>query len=136
MALSSSTQQREILELSFEETDSGFIYYHNRWSRGIPVTAEEREEYLRIPALGSRRAWRKVVSGRETTSPRAYGPVAWKLSRKMPLMMGLFSLIFGGVLLMSGLQEPNVPLAAAYGVAGCVLLFFGGSIIVARFRPT
>lgn len=134
MAISSPTQLREMLELSFERTESGFVYYHYRWSRGIPVTAEEREEYLNIPVFGSRRAWRRALSEREATPPRAYAPVARKLLRTMPFRMAVFGLIFGVVGLVLGFDEPNIALATVYVAVGFALLFFGGSIVAARFR--
>lgn len=134
MALPSPSQQREMLELSFEQTENGFVYYHYRWSRGIPVTAEEREEYLNIPVLGSRRAWRKALSGRESLQPRPYAPVAWKLLRRMPVRMALLSMIFGVAGLLSAPYAANMLLAAMYAVVGCAMLFFGTSIVAARFR--
>lgn len=134
MALISPAQQREMLELSFEQAENGFVYYHYRWSRGIPVTAEEREEYLNIPVFGSRRAWRKALAGRETTPARAYAPVARKLLQTMPFRMAVFGLIFGIVGLVSGFNEPNIALATVYVAVGCAMLFFGGSIVAVRFR--
>ncbi|PKP93236.1 MAG: hypothetical protein CVT77_06195 [Alphaproteobacteria bacterium HGW-Alphaproteobacteria-16] len=127
-------QQREMLELSFEQAEHGFVYYHYRWSRGIPVTAEERDEYLTIPVFGSRRAWRRSLAGRETTPPRAYRPVARKLLKMMPLSMAIYSLFFGVVGLILGFNEANMAPATVYVAVGCAMLFFGGSIVAARRR--
>jgi hypothetical protein len=134
MTLTSEARQREMLALSFEPTEDGFIYYHYRWSRGIPVTPEEREKYLDIPVFGSRRRWRKALAGRESSPPRAYSPVAWKLMKKTPLRMAVFALVFGGFGLFAGTNEPNLVFATAYVVAGAATLFLGGLIIAARFR--
>ena len=123
-----------MLALSFEPTEDGFLYYHYRWSRGIPVTPEEREAYLNIPAFGSRSAWRKSLAERATTPPRAYGPVLRKQLRTMPLSMAIFGLVFGVIGLVLGFNEPNMAIAIMYGVAGCAMLFFGGSIVAARFQ--
>ena len=38
----SPEEQRSILEVSFESRGDGYVYYRNRWSPGIPVTATER----------------------------------------------------------------------------------------------
>ena len=136
MIFTPSEEQRGILMLSFEPAESGYIYYHNRWSRGIPVTEKERDEYLSIPVFGSRRAWRKSLAGRETLSPRAYKPVARKLLRAMPLRMAVLSLIFGLSLLFAGLNERSLVLAAIYIAGGCAMLVFAGSAVIARFvRP-
>jgi hypothetical protein len=134
MAFLSPAEQRDILSLSFEPTEDGYVYYHNRWSRGIPVTKEERNEYLNIPVLGSRRAWCKSLEGRETLPSRAYKPVARKLYSAMPLSMGAFVLILGLLLLLSGLNESNVVLAIIYVAGGSGMLVFGGFIIVQRLR--
>ncbi|WP_168355862.1 hypothetical protein [Sphingomonas gei] len=48
--------------------------------------------------------------------------------------MAIFALIFGVVGLVSGFNESNMALATVYVGAGCAMLFFGGSIIAARFR--
>jgi hypothetical protein len=133
MAFTSSTQQREILALSFEPAEGGFVYYHNRWSRGMPVTSDEREEYLNLRVIGSRGAWRKTLIGRETVPPRAFKPVLRKLLRAMPLRMAIFGTAFGIGSLVSGLNEPNWILATLYVAAGCMMLFFGGAIFAARF---
>lgn len=133
MVFTSSAEQREILALSFEQTEGSYIYYHNRWSPGIPVTGEEREEYLRISVFGSRRAWRKSIKGRETLPPRAYWPLARKLLRAMPLQMAVLSLIFGLSFMLAGLNEPRLIFAGIYFAGGTAMLAFAGSAAIARF---
>lgn len=136
MTRTPDARQREMLALSFEPTDGGFIYYHYRWSRGVPVTPEEREEYLDIPVFRSRRGWRKALTGRETVQPRAYLPVAWKLMNNMPLSMALYALILGAMGLLAGVNEPNVVFATTYFAAAAAMLFFGGFIVASRFKRT
>ena len=128
----SSAEQRDILSVSFEPAESGYIYYHNRWSRGIPVTEKERNEYLGIPMFGSRRAWRRSLEGRETLPPRAYRPVARKLLRTVPPGMAVTSLIVGLSLLLAGMKAPGLILAVIYCGGGCACLAFGGSAVVTR----
>ena len=139
MDFRSTDGQREILALSFEPNGDGYIYYRNRWSRGIPVTAAEREAYLRIPAFGSRRAWRASITGRETLPPRAYGPTGRKLWAAMPWRMAVFGILFGIVFLIggvAGLQTPHTTQALLWAllsiVAGALMLASGISIALAR----
>lgn len=47
-----SDKQRAILALSFEPAENGYLYYHWRWSRGVPVTAEERDSVSLDPSAG------------------------------------------------------------------------------------
>lgn len=132
MAFTDPAQQRAILALSFEPLGDGYAYYHYRWSRGIPVTAEEREAYLDIPALGSRHAWRKSIADRETVPPRSYRSVQRKLLAAMPVQMAVVALVTGTLGLLSGLAATNVALAMTYTISGAVMIIFGASIIWAR----
>jgi hypothetical protein len=134
MALFSPPPQRETLALSFEQTEHGFLYYHYAWSRGIPVTPEEREAYLDIPVFGLRHTWRRSLAGRETAPPRAYWPTLWKLLRTMPLSMAFIVLNVGAVGVLFGLYEPNIALAVVYTAFGCAMLLFSGAIVASRFR--
>ena len=109
--------QRAMLALSFEPSGDGHVYYHRRWSRGIPGSAEEREDYLRIPALGSRRAWRNSIAGRPTVPPRAHGPVQRKIFETMPWHIGPLMLLVGMATLIQGLN--------ATGLLGRANLLFG-----------
>jgi hypothetical protein len=132
MAPSFQSEQRDLLALSFEESEQGYIYYHNRWSRGVPVSAEEREAYLRIPALGSRKAWRKSLKGRQTLPPRAFNPVMMKLLAAMPRRMAFLGVAFGFAGLVQGSSEPNALLAGLFIFGGGAMLVFGSSIALAR----
>lgn len=134
MTFFSPVPQREMLALSFEPTEYGFLYYHYRWSRGIPVTPEEREAYLNMPAFGSARAWRKSLAGRETAPPRAYAPVLWKLLRTMPLSIAVIGLAVGAFVLLLGFYEPNMALAIVYVAFGGANLIWGALIVAARFQ--
>lgn len=135
MAFSSPEQQRAILSLSFEPAGDGFIYYHKAWSRGIPVTVHEREAYLGIPALGSRRAWRHSIANRQTVAPRPYLPMLHKLLAVMPIQMALVSALFGAASIVSGLSAGDSMLGLGYFVGGIVLAVFGVSSLIARKIP-
>ena len=132
MSFSSPEQQRSILALCFEPNGDDYLYYRNRWSRGNPVTASEREAYLNIPAMGSRHAWRSSLGERETLPPRPAMPVRKKLLAAMPIWMALMGLAFGIFGVLDGLTEANTIIAIIYVLGGCLMCFFGGSIIIAK----
>jgi hypothetical protein len=136
MASFRSHEQRDLFALSFEPSGEGYHYYHYRWSRGVPVTAAERDAYLNIPIFGSRRAWRKSLIGRETLPPRSYASVRQKLLAAMPYRMAFGGVIVGAVGLVSGLSERDTAIKIVYLVAGAVMLIFGVSILVARFMQS
>ncbi|MDB5707895.1 MAG: hypothetical protein JWN66_5011 [Sphingomonas bacterium] len=121
-----------MLALSFEPAESGYIYYHWRWSRGIPVTAEERDAYLRIPALGSRQAWRKGIANRATLPPRAYQPTYRKLLAALPASTVIFGLLVGLPLAASGMAELWSISGAACLIGGLALIGFAGQIAFAK----
>lgn len=128
-----SDEQRAILALSFDPSEKGYLYYHWRWSRGVPVTVEEREAYLSIPALGSRRAWRKSIAGRPTSPPRPFQPVQRKLLATMPISMVVMTLLIGLPLALSGLAELQTIGGLARAVGGLLAVVFGAQIIFAKF---
>jgi hypothetical protein len=125
-------EQREILALSFEPNGDGFVYYHYGWSRGIPVTLEEREAYLAISVYGSRRDWRKALAGRETFPPRDYKLLQVKILEKMPHRVAMMTLASGvGILISAFIQESGVGEAVSL-VIGCTMIIFAISVFAAR----
>ncbi|OAN98178.1 hypothetical protein A8B75_19900 [Sphingomonadales bacterium EhC05] len=128
------SNQRDTLALSFETNDDGYIYYHWRWSSGVPVTVEEREAYLAIPVFGSRHAWRKSIAGRDLLPPRPYNVVYRKLLAAMPLQMAITSLAFGVIGVVIGYGSDNFIARTVFILGGIVFFIYGILIIVARNR--
>lgn len=56
---------RHLKSTGFEPTPSGFAYYENAWSKGLEVSAEERELYL----SGAYSDWLSATYGRDATLP-------------------------------------------------------------------
>lgn len=124
---------RHLLELSFEPTSDGFLYYRTRWSPGIPVSAAEREAYLQIPAFGSRHAWRKSLSGRPRFPPRAYGPVARKLLFRMPAGMAIAAMGVSSILGIYGFSNENLFLKYTSILFSIIFLIFSISILIIKY---
>lgn len=127
-------RQRALFALSFEPAENGYVYYHRRWSRGIPVTAEERDAYLRIPAWGSRHAWQRAIAGRPTVPPRPYRPVQRKLLATMPGSMIVSGLAVGLPLIASGFATLPSLAGIACMIGGLALTGFAGQIAFAKLR--
>lgn len=120
-------EEREFLDSSFEADGAGWIFYRHHFARGIPVTAEERDLYLRPPLDGSRRNFFAAIRGRPATAPRR----SWLLSQRrtlagIPAAFGLGLVLLGGSMIWrgAGLGEPPLRwlvmfagmLGAAYGL--------------------
>jgi len=126
-------QQRKLLELSFEPSSGGYLYYRNRWARGVPVTAEERDSYLSASVLGSRGAFYTAIRGRAATAPpRKFGPVYWKILSRMPVAMGGVALFFGVALASDWFAAGPILGRAVLVILGIVLVVFGAQVIYAR----
>lgn len=71
-----SDRYRELLGTAFDRAGDQWIWFANAWSRGVPVSPEERELYLAFNPLGFRRA----IKGRFATHPRRpYGATLKRL---------------------------------------------------------
>lgn len=57
---------RELLATAFDKVDGQWVWYANAWSRGVVVSAEEREIFLGFQPI----AFRKAISGRPASKPR------------------------------------------------------------------
>ena len=57
---------RELLATAFEKADGQWVWYANAWSRGVVVSAEEREIFLGFHPI----AFRKAIAGRQASEPR------------------------------------------------------------------
>lgn len=126
-------EERHFLESSFEPSGDGFAFYRHHLARGIAVTAEEREAYLRPPLDGSRRDFYEAIRGRPATLPRR----PWLRSQRatlaaIPTGFGLGLIIVGAMLLWrsSGFEEPGLRwLLAAAGALGTI---YGLAVLALR----
>ena len=90
-------ESRKLLETAFEPQGAGFVYYRNRWSPGIPVSAEEREAYVSRWYLGSTAAFHKRIAGRAPVTPARGGRAMGSVMRAIPARFGV--ILFGGAVL-------------------------------------
>jgi len=89
-------EERTLLDSSFEPDGEGFLFYRTHWSRGIPVSAAEREAYLARPFDDERRRFEEMISGRAASGPRR------PYRRSYGRMLGAFPASFGAAFLAFG----------------------------------
>jgi hypothetical protein len=121
----SPVEARKLLETAFEPHGSGFAYFRDRWSPGVPVSAEEREVYVSRWYLGSTAAFHKKIAGRAPVAPPRGGRAVGRVMRAIPLKFGI--ILFGGGLLaavMGSFADSELERWLTWGVA--VLAFVVG----------
>jgi hypothetical protein len=127
------TEKRALLELSFERDGDGYLFYSNRWARGVPVTAQEREAYLAAPTLAANRAFHRSLRGRSATAPaRKPGQVQKRTFASLPLRWGLTAALLGSILLLCGIGPELSAPRVALMIGGLGMAAFGVRIIAAR----
>jgi hypothetical protein len=127
-------EERAFLDSSFEPHGEGYAFYRHHLARGIPVTAAEREAYLRPPLDGSRRDFHESIRGRPASLPRR----SWSRSQRstlaaIPAGFG-WGLILAGAMLMwrgAGFEPPLRWLLAGAGALGAA---YGLLVLLVRPR--
>jgi hypothetical protein len=128
-------EERTFLDSSFEREGDGFIFYRHHFARGIPVSAEERETYLRPPLDGSRRAFYAAIRGRPATAPRR----SWWRSQRailaaIPAGFGLGLVLLGAMLLWRGGGFDEAGLRGLLRIAGAMGIAYGLLVLAIRLR--
>ena len=126
-------EERHFLDSSFEPNGDGYVFYRHHLARGIPVTAEEREAYLRPPLGASRRDFHGAIRGRKATLPRRPW---WRSQRAtlaaIPAGFGLGLILVGIGLLWRGPRLDEAPLRWLAVVAGALGIGYGLAVLAAR----
>ena len=125
-------EERTALDSSFEPSGDFYVFYRHHFARGVPVTAEERETYLRPPFDGSRRAFYDAIRGRPATLPRR----SWWRSQRVtlasiPTGFGWGLVLLGATFLWRGFGFEG-PLRWLMFTAGPMGLTYGALILAVR----
>lgn len=126
-------EERHFLDSSFEPDGDGFLFYRSHWSRGVPVTAEERALYLRPPLEGSRRDFYRRIEGRPATGPRrGFWRSQLRTAASIPVAIG-WALAATGIFFLwrSGAVE-DFGLQWLFRVAGVTSALYGSCVLLAR----
>jgi hypothetical protein len=127
-------EERTFLDSSFEPHGDGYAFYRHHLARGVPVTAEERETYLRPPLDGSRRDFYEAIRGRKAVLPRR----SWWRSQRatlaaIPAGFGLGLVLLGATLIWrgGGFEGPLARFLVGAGLLGGV---YGLLVLAVRLR--
>ena len=127
-------EERTLFDSSFEPDGDGFLFYRTHWSRGVPVTAAEREAYLSVAFPGSRRDFYAAIRGRAPAGPRrSYWRSNFTMLAAMPASFGVGFLAFGAMFLTRGLGGGDGPaLTWLLLAAGGLGVGIGAEIVLVR----
>jgi hypothetical protein len=127
-------EERGFLDTSFEADGDGFLFYRSHWSRGIPVSAAEREACLARPFDDERRRFEAMISGRAASGPRR--PYWLSYSRMLaafPAGFGAALLAFGAMFLGRAYFGDDAPvLIWLWLTAGWLSAGLGAQIVLVR----
>ncbi len=126
-------EERAALDSSFERHGDGYAFYRHHLARGIPVTAAERETYLRPPLDGSRRDFYEAIRGRPATLPRR----GWWRSQRatlgaIPAGFGFGLVLLGATLFWRADVMDEPPLRWLLLTAGVMGMAYGGLVLAVR----
>ena len=132
------SEQRRLLDLSFERDGDGYVFFRNRWATGIPVTAQEREAYLSAGPFSRRREFYEAIKGREAVRPprKNDGGLRLQLLHSFPAFTIAVYLI-GALLLFSFASDQHrLVWRCLLVAAGVLALGMAVAIVVAKLlRP-
>ena len=121
-------ERRRLFSVAFEPHGDSYLYYRNRWSGGVPVSASEREVFLSSNPLAAMRLSMIFARRAAVTPPRYASP--WMVVDALPRSFALSVLFFAAVAAGEALNlHPFLPkfllfgLAATCAVAGLFMLF-------------
>lgn len=126
-------EERHFLGSSFEPHGDGFVFYRHHWAPGVPVSAEEKEEYLRPPLDGSRNAFYGRIRGRAPVVPRR----PWLRSHAatltgIPAAFGFGLVLLGAWMTWRGLGFAEPAPRWLLLVAGAMGVAYGAQVLAVR----
>ena len=124
-----------ILELAFEPYGEDFLFFRNRYSPGIAVSAQERADFLSA-GIWERRRWVSEIRRRPPVEPPRDGKEAVKrLRAAMPRRFILASLILAPLCVAIALG-PGIPMwqSAIWLIVGLFFAYGGVANIIARWQ--
>jgi hypothetical protein len=129
-------EERHFLDSSFEPSGDGYAFYRHHLARGVPVTAAEREAYLRPPLDGSRRDFYEAIRNRPASLPRR----SWRRSQRatlagIPAGFGWGLLVVGAMLVWRGGGfEPQLRWLLVG--AGALGILYGALVLAVRLSAS
>lgn len=130
----SSAARRRVMETAFEPHEGGWVYHRSSWSKGVPVTAEERELFVADWTPEKSAEFHRRIAGRPGVTPaRGLRPVG-AILRALPT--GVVWAIFTGAMAALALSWDADPFwrLVLWSLAAAFLLISAGIFVVRRFR--
>lgn len=130
----SSAARRTVMETAFEPFEGGWVYYRSSWSKGVPVTAEERELFVADWTPDKSAEFHRRIAGRSPVKPaRGLKPLA-AILRALP--RGVVWAIFTGAVAALALSWDADPFwrIVLWSLAAAFLLISAAIFAVRRFR--
>jgi hypothetical protein len=131
----SDEEGRALYEASFEPHGNGYVFYRNAWSRGIAVTAEEREASLQPPFWRSRMTLQRKIRGRPSAAPRR----SWLTAQRrmilaLPASFGLAMLAGAVAAILHAQNYESAALRWMQTGLGLALALYGAMLLTIRSR--
>lgn len=130
----SSAARRRVMETAFEQFEGGWVYFRSAWSKGVPVTVEERELFVDDWTPVKAAEFHRRIAGRQTAAPaRGLRPLG-DIARALPigvvwaLVTGTFAALTLAWDATPGWRIVLWSLAAVFGAMAAVLF------VLRRFR--
>ena len=129
-------EERDFLGSSFERDGESWLFYRHHWARGIRVSAEEREAYLRPALDGSRRAFYAAIEGRPASAKRRPFLSSQRATlAAIPAGFGLGLVLTGAMLIWRGLGFEDPELRWLLTGSGALAALYGALVLAVRIRP-
>ena len=130
----SPAARRKVFETAFEQFEGGWVYYRSSWSKGVPVTAEERELFVDDWTPEKSAEFHRLIAGRRPVTPaRGLRPLG-DIARALPV--GVVWALFTGALAAVALVWDATPFwrIVLWVLAGVFFTFAAGLFFLRRFR--
>ena len=111
--------RRRILSTAFEPCEGGYLYYRNRWSPGVRVSAGEREQFISSNAAEAFLLGRQFAQRPPVTPPRHTS--AWLIVDALPMTLaGGFAIAALAAAAEAGRPNSVLPASVFWGIAVCM----------------
>lgn len=133
--ISGEPWMRQLRELFFEPHGRGFVFYRTGWSPGVPVSAEEREEYLATSPYRLTTAAKRFAGRTPVTPPRPFLRTAWRRANCFPLYMQLVFLGSGWFWINLAFSVQEAALRWPMIVFGMLSVALAAMTMIAKMLP-
>jgi hypothetical protein len=126
---------RRLMETAFEPHGSGFVYYRNIFTGGVPVTVEERELFVADWSTARSAEFHRLIAGRAPVTPPRGLKAAGAMVRAMPSRIAYAIVIGAGAAVALGSRaEADWIRSLLWALGALLFACAAGVFILRRFR--